>query len=68
VPTAIEERLIGVSLVQMRGKDMALLVAARLGRAAPARAAIAGGYVTHLATSTSIVQELLNHPQHQDAG
>ena len=55
-----EDRMIGVSLDQMRGKDMALLVAAGAGRAAPARAAIQGGYVTHLATSSSIAEELLS--------
>ena len=59
VPAAMEERMIGVSLEQMRGKDMALLVAAGRDRAMPARAAILGGYVTHLATSASIARELL---------
>lgn len=59
VPAAMEERMIGVSLDQMRGKDMALLVAAGAGRALPARAAILGGYVTHLATTASIAQTLL---------
>lgn len=55
----VEERMIGVSLDQMRGKDMALLVAAGPGRAAPAKAAINGGFVTHLATSTRVAEELL---------
>ncbi|WP_421855317.1 sugar-binding transcriptional regulator [Oricola sp.] len=54
-----EDRMIGVSLVDMRGKDMALLVAAGKGRAIPANAAIKGGYVTHLATSTRIARELI---------
>lgn len=56
----VEERMIGVSLDQMRGKDMALLVAAGPGRAGPARAAIRGGFVTHLATSTQVAQQLLD--------
>ncbi|WP_417604812.1 sugar-binding transcriptional regulator [Primorskyibacter flagellatus] len=59
VPTEVEDRMIGVTLDQMRGKDMALLVAAGPGRAAPAKAAIKGGFVTHLATSTRVAQELL---------
>lgn len=60
VPASMEDRMIGVSLDQMKGKDMALLVAAGRGRAAPARAAIRGGYVTHLATSVAIAQDLLD--------
>ncbi|WP_227268217.1 sugar-binding transcriptional regulator [Roseobacter weihaiensis] len=59
VVAAIEDRMIGVSLNQMRGKDMALLVAAGPGRALPAHAAIMGGFVTHLATSTRLAQDLL---------
>lgn len=55
----VEERMIGVSLNQMRGKDMALLVAAGSGRVGPAQAAIKGGFVTHLATSTRVAKELL---------
>lgn len=54
-----EERMIGVTREQMRHKDLALLVACGPGRAKPAAAAIAGGYVTHLATSTSIARTLL---------
>ncbi|KUF09188.1 sugar-binding transcriptional regulator [Pseudoponticoccus marisrubri] len=59
VITEVESRMIGVSLDQMRDKDMALLVAAGPGRARPARAALRGGFVTHLTTSTSIAKELL---------
>ena len=59
VVSAVEDRMIGVSLNQMRGKDMALLVAAGPGRARPARAAMKGGFVTHLATSTRVAEELL---------
>ncbi|MEM8914333.1 MAG: sugar-binding transcriptional regulator [Pseudomonadota bacterium] len=59
VRATVEDRMIGVSLDQMQGKEIALLVAAGEGRAAPARAAIKGGYVTHLATSTRIAKELL---------
>jgi DNA-binding transcriptional regulator LsrR (DeoR family) len=55
----VEERMIGVSLDQMKDKDMALLVASGEGRARPARAALVGGFVTHLATSTRLAEELL---------
>ncbi|ABG31955.1 sugar-binding transcriptional regulator [Roseobacter denitrificans] len=55
----VEERMIGVSLEQMRGKDIALLVAAGPGRAGPAQAAIKGGFVTHLVTSAAVAEELL---------
>lgn len=55
----VEERMIGVSLEQMRNKKMALLVAAGPGRAGPAQAAIKGGFVTHLATSARVAEELL---------
>lgn len=56
----VEERMIGVSLDEVRGKDMAFLVAAGPGRAEPAHAAIKGGFVTHLATSTQIARTLLD--------
>jgi DNA-binding transcriptional regulator LsrR (DeoR family) len=55
----VEDRMIGVTLDQMRGKDMALLVAAGPGRAGPAQAAIKGGFVTHLVTSAGVAQDLL---------
>lgn len=51
--------MIGVSLDQMRGKDMALLVAAGPGRALPAFAAMKGGFATHLVTSARVAEELL---------
>lgn len=54
-----EDRMIGVTLGQMRGKEMSLLVAAGIARAESARAAIMGGYVTHLATSTEVAERLL---------
>lgn len=63
VVAAIEDRMIGVSLDQMRGKDMALLVAAGPGRAVSAHAAIRGGFVTHLATSTKVAEDLLKMAQ-----
>ena len=59
VRSDVEDRMIGVSLEEMRGKEMALLVAAGEGREEASRAAILGGYVTHLATSTRIAKHLL---------
>ncbi|MCJ8335921.1 MAG: sugar-binding transcriptional regulator [Epibacterium sp.] len=60
VVAPVEDRMIGVSLEQMRGKKMSLLLAAGADRAVPARAAIKGGYVTHLVTSGQIAEELLD--------
>ncbi len=54
-----EERMIGVTLDQMRDKELSLLVACGPGRAVSAHAAIVGGYTTHLATSTSIARALI---------
>jgi DNA-binding transcriptional regulator LsrR (DeoR family) len=62
IQTAMEDRMIGVSLDKMRNKDVAFLIAAGPDRVAPARAAILGGYVTHLATSRSIAEQLLQTP------
>lgn len=59
VVTEVENRMIGVTLEQMRGKEMALLVAAGPGRAGPACAAMKGGFVTHLATSARVAEDLL---------
>lgn len=59
VPIEIEERMISVTLEQMKGKDMALLVATGRERARPARAAIKGGYATHLVTCSDTAQDLL---------
>ena len=59
VYAAVEDRMIGVTLEGMLDKEMALLIVAGEGRAASARAAIRGGYVTHLAISTRIAAELL---------
>lgn len=56
----IEDRMIGVTLHDMRGKDMGLLVASGGDRAAAARAAIRGGYATHLATCSETARNLLD--------
>ena len=62
VPAEFEDRMIGVSLNEMRGKEMSLLIAAGIDRIAPTRAAITGGYATHLATSAEVAKALLEAP------
>ncbi|MFV0333728.1 MAG: sugar-binding transcriptional regulator [Tropicimonas sp.] len=60
VPTEIDDRLIGVTLEQMRNKEMGLLVASGPDRVAGARASMLGGYVTHFATCSDTAQLLLD--------
>ncbi len=59
MPFASEDRMIGVTLDQMRDKDMAMLVSAGLDRVPAARAAMRGGYVTHLVTCSASAARLL---------
>ncbi|MEM0949194.1 MAG: sugar-binding transcriptional regulator [Pseudomonadota bacterium] len=60
VVAQVEDRMIGVSLAQMVDKEMSLLVAVGPDRAISARAALRGGYATHLATNEEIASELLD--------
>ncbi|WP_121066111.1 sugar-binding transcriptional regulator [Chachezhania antarctica] len=60
MPSGIEDRMIGVTLDQMAAKPMGLLVAAGIDRVAATRAALRGGFATHLATSSDIAAELLD--------
>lgn len=55
----IESRMIGVTLDQMRHKEMGLLVGSGPERAKPMLAAIRGGYATHIATCSSTAQDIL---------
>ncbi len=55
----VEDRMIGVTLEQMRAKNLGLLVSAERDRVAAARAAIVGGYVTHFATCSETARSLL---------
>ncbi|TYB87731.1 sugar-binding transcriptional regulator [Oceaniovalibus sp. ACAM 378] len=55
----MEPRMISVRLTQMRGKDMGLLVGSGAERVEPMRAALRGGYATHLATCTETAAALL---------
>lgn len=54
-----EDRMIGVTLEQMRDKELGLLVCAEPERVTAARAAIAGGYVTHFACCSNTARLLL---------
>lgn len=54
-----ENRMIGVSLDQMREKEMGMLVSAGIDRVPAARAAMLGGYVTHLVTCAASASLLL---------
>lgn len=54
-----EDQMIGVTLEQMQAKDMGMLVSAGLDRVAAARAAMKGGYVTHLVTCSASAAQLL---------
>ena len=59
IPTEIDDRMIGVTLEQMRAKEMGILVASGQNRVHGARAAILGGYVSHLVTCANTAQMLL---------
>jgi len=55
-----EDRMIGVTLDQMRKKKLGMLVCAEPQRAEAARAAIIGGYVTHFACCSNTARLLLD--------
>lgn len=61
MPIPNEDRMIGVTLEQMRAKELGLLVSAEPDRVAAARAAIVGGYVTHFATCSKTARLLLEN-------
>ncbi len=55
----LEPRMIGVALDQLVGLPMGILVTGGLDKVAATRAAIRGGYVTHLVTALSVAEALL---------
>ena len=59
IPTELDDRMIGITLEQMRNKSMGLLVASGKDRLFGARAAIKGGYATHFATCSDTARALL---------
>ncbi len=55
----LDDRMIGVTLDKLQGLDMGLLVSDGADKVVPMLAAIAGGYVTHVVTSTETAQGML---------
>ena len=67
IASETDSRMIGVTLEDMRNKAIGLLVASGRNRAAPALAAIRGGYVTHLSTCTRTARQLLEMSKRNSA-
>jgi len=59
VPGALDERMIGIELDKLCGLDMGMLVSDGPDKVVPILSAIAGGYVTHLVTSSNTARALL---------
>lgn len=59
LPGPMEDRMIGVPLARLVGLDMGILIVPGLDKLAAMRAAIRGGYVTHLVTGTTVAEALL---------
>ncbi|MGA0540680.1 sugar-binding transcriptional regulator [Neotabrizicola sp. VNH66] len=55
----MEERMIGIPLPRLVGLEMGILITPGLDKVAATKAAIRGGYVTHLVTGTSVAEALL---------
>lgn len=55
----LEPRMIGIDLERLTGLPMGMLVTPGLDKVAATRAAIKGGYVSHLATALSVAEALL---------
>ncbi len=60
IPGDLDDKMIGVTLDKLLGLDIGLLVSDGADKAVPMLAAIAGGYVTHLVTSTSTARQMLD--------
>jgi DNA-binding transcriptional regulator LsrR (DeoR family) len=59
LPGPMEDRMIGVPLPRLVGLRMGILITPSLDKVEAARAAIRGGYVTHLITGTTVAEALL---------
>ncbi len=59
VPGALDDRMIGVTLDKLLGLEMGLMVSTGEEKVEPMLSAIAGGYVTHLVTSSDTAQRML---------
>lgn len=55
----LSQRIIGVSLSDLRGLDVGLLISSGDERVQPMLAALRGGYVTHVVTSATTAEALL---------
>ncbi|HHH89338.1 MAG TPA: sugar-binding transcriptional regulator [Aliiroseovarius sp.] len=60
IPGELDRRMIGVELDKLLGLDMGLLVSTGADKVEPMISAIAGGYVTHVATSASTAEAMLS--------
>ncbi|OOY27916.1 transcriptional regulator [Thioclava sp. L04-15] len=56
----LEPRMIGIPLEKLVGLDMGILVTPGLDKVVASRAAIRGGYVSHLVTSLGVAEALLS--------
>jgi DNA-binding transcriptional regulator LsrR (DeoR family) len=59
IPGALDQRMIGITLDNLRGLDVGLLVSDGAAKVAPMLAAIAGGWVTHIVTSNETARLML---------
>lgn len=57
---ALDERMMGIELTDLTGKEMGLLVSMGEDKVLPMVAAIRGGYVTHLVTSHDAAKRMLD--------
>lgn len=61
IPGEIDDRLIGVALENMRGKETGILVSSGQDKVVPMRAALLGGYATHVATCSKTAAAILEN-------
>jgi DNA-binding transcriptional regulator LsrR (DeoR family) len=59
IPGPMEDRMIAIPLSRLVGLSKGILVVAGLDKVDAAKAAIAGGYVTHLVVGSTVAQALL---------
>ncbi|NOX41092.1 MAG: sugar-binding transcriptional regulator [Alphaproteobacteria bacterium] len=59
IPGPLDDRMIGIELENLLGLEMGLLVSSGEDKVLPMRAAINGGYVTHVATDIATARLLL---------
>ena len=62
IPGNLDQRMIGVTLDKLLNLEMGILVSTGEDKIAPMMATIAGGYVTHLVTSSTTAELMLEKP------